>query len=148
MSEYTQEELSTKNLDELKEIAKKLKIKSHPSIKEANLIKKILQQPQAYVRDAMKHQAETPVAPVDHNTPEEVMEVIKTFAEKPGFEVEFPEDGTWIFRYRGAEESGNLAIPIRVIKQKAMFVARGRRALMGLGKDNTYKGYTDNILAV
>lgn len=146
MTEHTIESLSGKDLLELREIATKLKIKPHHNAKEATIIRQILQQPKAYVRDAMEHVGTTPTAPVHDNTEEQVMEAIKTFVDKDGFEVEFPGDNTWIFKYKGAEESGNMSIPLRLIKQKAGFVARGRRALMSMGRDKTYKGYADTII--
>ena len=146
---HTQESLSGKSLEELKVIATKLNIKPHHNAKEATIIKHILQQPKAYVRDAMEHVATTPAAPVHNNTPDMVMETIKPYADKEGFEVTFPDDGTWIFKYKGAEESGNLAIPLRLIKQKAEFVARGRRAIrhmQGFEGGRTGK-YTDTVIA-
>lgn len=148
MTEQTAETLNGKSLEELRVIADKLKIKYHHNAKEATIIKQIMQQPKAYVRDSMEHVATTPIAPTHNNTPDMVMEAIKVYADKDGYETEFPDDGTWIFKYNGAEESGNLAIPLRLIKQKAEFVARGRRALRALGRpDQTYPGkYNDTII--
>jgi len=148
MTTHTQESLSGKTPEELRVIAKKLNMKPHHNAKPETIIRQILQQPQAYVRDAMQHVATTPVAPTHDNSPEIVLEAIKQYSDKEGFTAEFPDDGTWIFKCRGSEESGNLAIPLRIIKQKALFVAKGRRALMSLGKDNTYPGkYSDTIIS-
>ena len=145
---HTAETLAGKSLEDLRVIADKLKIKVHHNAKEHSIIRQIMQQPKAYVRDSMEHVATTPVAPTHNNTPDMVMDAIKVYADKEGYVTEFPDDGTWIFKFRGAEESGNLAIPLRLIKQKAEFVARGRRALMSMGKDNTYPGkYTDTIIS-
>lgn len=146
---HTQESLAGKSIEDLRIIAGKLNIKPHHNAKAATIIGHILQQPKAYVRDAMEHIATTPIAPTHNNTSDMVMEAIKPYANKEGFEAEFPQDGTWIFKYKGAEESGNLCIPLRLIKQKAEFVSRGRRALRhmeGFESGRTGK-YNDTVIA-
>lgn len=135
-----------KATNEQKEIAKKLNIKFHPNISAANLQARIEQQPIAYKRDAMKHVSQTPTAPVFDNTVEQVEEAIKEYTTK-GLKATFPGDGTWQFSFRGAEECGNLKIPLRVIVMKAANVSKGARLLKTMGKDGTYKGYADTILA-
>jgi len=112
---------------ELLEIAKKLNIKVHPNSKDETIVYKINQQPVAYKESAMMHPAEKSKDPTITNTPEEVLEAIKSCTDKPEFKAEFPGDGTWIFSYKGVNESGNLSIPLRIIKRKAESVARGRR---------------------
>jgi hypothetical protein len=70
----------------------------------------------------------------------------QAFIDK-GVEVTFPDDGTWIAKYKGAEESGNCAIPLRVIKMKIQSVAQGKRGLPNMGRDGTYgNSYADTIL--
>lgn len=130
------EELATKSLEELRDIAAKLNVKVHHLAKEDTIINQIMQQPVAFVSDAMQHPAQKPVAPVHNNTPEAVLTAIKHFVEKEGFEAKFPSDGTWVFRYKGAEDSGNLSIPMRVIVQKAEMVSRGKRSLLGFKDGN------------
>lgn len=120
----TREQLATKSSGELKDLAKRMNIKHHPNIKDTNLIEKICQQPQAVVYDSMKHVAAQVAAPVFDNTEQEVLEAIRPLMRE-GFEAKFPGDGTWLFKYKGREESGNMKIPLRVIKLKAENVARG-----------------------
>lgn len=139
-------QLQGKTPDELRAIAVSLKIRPHPRAKAETLINQILQQPQAYVANAMEHKAVAPAKPVHNNTPDMVLDAIKPFSAKDGFIAEFPDDGTWVFKYKGAEESGNLAIPLRVIKMKAENVSKGRRAPLSMGRDGQYKGYADTIL--
>lgn len=95
----------------------------------------------AAIHDASQPKAITPdikpTRPLYHNTADQVREVIKPITDaKPDFQVIFDET-TWTFRYKGAEDSGNLNIPLRLIKVKAEMVAKGRRSLMGFkdGKD-------------
>lgn len=78
-----------------------------------------------------------PDRPVHRNTPDQVREAIKSITDaKPDFQVLF-DDVSWTFRYKGAEDSGNLNIPLRLIKVKAEMVAKGRRSLPSFkdGKD-------------
>lgn len=121
------EDLSSKTREELVEIAEKLKIKVHHKAKPETIIHQITQQPKAYQEAAMSHPATSSVAPVIENTEEVVLDAIKAYTAKEGFSAKFPGDGTWIFSFKGTEESGNLSIPLRIIKQKAESVARGRR---------------------
>lgn len=143
-------QLQGKNVDELREIAKALKIKPHPRAKADTLISQILQQPVAYQNKAMEHKAQETAKPVHNNTPEMVLDAIKVFAAKEGFVADFPDDGTWVFKYKGAEDSGNLSIPLRLIKQKAESVSRGRRAPIGAPRDTfdpiVGKGYANTVL--
>lgn len=121
---HTREELAGKPVEELREIADKLKIKLHHKAGPDNIIEKIVAQPIAYQRDAMKHVADQVAPPTFDNTEEQILDAIKPYL-KEGFDVKFPGDGTWIFKYKGREESGNMHIPLRVIKGKAENVSRG-----------------------
>lgn len=76
-----------------------------------------------------------PVPPPIVNTPDDVRRAIAAITAKhKGFEAIFEGD-TWTFRHRGAEDSGNLAIPLRVIAMKAGSVAKGARRPMRSDKD-------------
>jgi hypothetical protein len=87
-------------------------------------------------------------APVPDNTPDDVRKAIQhVLNAKGGFEAVFPDDGTWIFRYAGAEDSGTLKMPIRIIVQKAERVSRGRYSLPILGRDSSDTTYTGKIIA-
>lgn len=84
-------------------------------------------------------------------TEEQVREAAKRYIEKEGFVANFktdPETGarTWHFKYKGAEEAGNMDIPLRVIVMKAEGVARGARGIKAIKGDGTYTGYADTIL--
>jgi len=141
------EELAGKSREELVTIAKKLNINPHHKASEATIIEKIMQQPVAYQDDALKHVAEKPVAPVQHNTEDDIRNVLKPFTDK-GLELSFPGDGTWVINMRGRNESGNMQIPLRVIRIKAENVSRGPLRLKSMGTDGTYpNSYTDHILA-
>ena len=62
------------------------------------------------------------------NTPEEIREAIKKQLDKDGFQALFTDE-TWHFKFRGAEDTGHLSVPLRVIKMKAENVSYGARAL-------------------
>jgi hypothetical protein len=88
------------------------------------------------------------VAPAPDNTPDDVRKAIQHVVNaKGGFEAVFPDDGTWIFKYAGAEDSGTLKMPMRIIVQKAERVSRGRYSLPILGRDSSDTTYTGNIIA-
>lgn len=144
------EELATKSREELVEIAEKLKIKVHHKAKPETIIHQICQQPEAYQRDAMKHVAETPVAPVVENTEDDIRNALQHLIDK-GLELSFKGDGTWYISFKNKwgkrEESGNMQIPLRIIRSKAENVSRGYIPMKSLGNDGTYPNqYTDNIL--
>ena len=134
---YTREDFVGKTEQEIRDIAEKLNIKAHHKAKPETIVNQILQQGQAYVADAMKHPAERSNPVISYvNTPDDVRNAIKHIASKDGFECRFLDDNTWHFRCKGAEDSGNLSIPLRVIVTKAEMVSRGKRSLLGF-KDGT-----------
>jgi hypothetical protein len=153
---HTAESLAGKTIEELRGIAQQLNIKPHHKAKPETLIYQIMQQPQSALNaampaegaenDPMQHKAAQPVAPVVANTEDSIREAIEAYTKKDGFVATFPGDGTWIFKFQGAEDSGNMSIPLRVIKQRAAIVARGASRLMSMGNDGTYKGYADTII--
>jgi hypothetical protein len=137
--------LAGKTREELVKIAQDLNIKVHHKARPETIINQITEYAQPK-RDKMQHVAATPVAPVYNNTPEDIRTACQAFIDK-GVEVTFPDDGTWIAKYKGAEESGNCAIPLRVIKMKIQSVAQGKRGLPNMGRDGTYgNSYADTIL--
>lgn len=80
-------------------------------------------QPKPTIAAAQVEPAPAPIV----NTPDDVLRAIAAImAKHKGFEAIFEGD-TWTFRCRGAEDSGNLAIPLRVIAMKAGSVAKGAR---------------------
>lgn len=144
------EQLKTKPREELVELAGKMGLQVHHKAGVDKIAKDIVEKAFEPVlnKDPMQHPAAAPVKETIHNTPEQVNEAIKDYLAKDGYTAEYPGDNTWVFKYKGAEESGNLSIPLRVIKMKAGNVAKGRRALMSHGRDGTYgNSYVDNILA-
>lgn len=124
---HSSQELAQMPREKLVEIANTLKIKVHHKAKPETIIHQIMQQPVAYRNEAMSHPADATTAPVVTNTVEQVQTAIATYAAKEGFSATFPDDGTWVFSCKGASESGNLSIPLRIIKQKAESVSRGAR---------------------
>ncbi len=74
-----------------------------------------------------------PAKPViaHNNTADQVRQAIEPLVAKhAGFE-QIYNDVSWTFRCKGAEDSGNLNIPLRLIKVKAETVARGARKPFG-----------------
>lgn len=65
------------------------------------------------------------------NTEDEIRIACKKYFDKQGFVAEFTDE-TWHFKCRGAEDSGHLTVPLRVIVMKAEMVSYGRRSPMGL----------------
>jgi len=133
------EELQTKSLEELKDIAQKLKIKVHHKAGTESVINQILAQPVAFQSDAMQHvsQQQGP-EPLKIHTEEEVRNVISRFTHKEGFEAIFRPDNTWTFRYKGREDSGHMSTPLRVIQIKAEGVSRGRLEPKGFKDGNDF----------
>jgi hypothetical protein len=148
--------LKTMTPEQLREVAGRQGLNVHPRAKPETIIKQIMEAvltPQKLPE--MQHKALAPVKPVDHNTPEDVEAAIADIkARVPAFESRYDEaENTWHFRCKGAEECGNMDIPLRVIKMKAQNVSRGRLALVGLTEhfDRTVAGgnsaYTNAVLA-
>lgn len=140
--------LKAMSRDELVQLAAKYNLPIHHRAKEDTIIKAILDA-DMNLHKPTETQPEQPQAPkpvVHKNTPEMVREAIAQYTAR-GLEATFPDDGTWIFKYKGAEESGNLAIPLKVIVDRALFVSKGRRALAGLAPSSPGKGYSDAVLS-
>jgi hypothetical protein len=121
--------------EQLREIAGKQGLKVHHKAKPETVIKQIMEAaltPQQ--APVMHHVAEESIAPVDHNTPEEVEAAIAHIkARQPAFESKYDlRENTWHFACNGALECGNLDIPLRVIVTKANTISRGRLAPRGL----------------
>lgn len=145
-------------IEEVRVLAGQMGIQAHHKTgkeKLVNMIKEAALTPaKPQVEQSMEHVAAKPVEPVITNTPEMVLEAIKDITDKkPDFQALFPNDGTWIFKCKGAEESGNLSIPLRVIKMKAQSVSRGRMApqsINHMGFDNMVtapnSAYTNVVL--
>ncbi len=106
------------------------------------------------VHHKAKPAAAAPVKPVDHNTAEAVEAAIKHIKDaRPEFVSSYnATDNSWTFKYRGAEECGNLSIPLRIIVIKATNVARGALRFMALnehfdaGSAGGKNTYTNNVL--
>lgn len=148
---FTLEQLMTQTDDQVRSIALSLNIKPHPRAKKETIARQIIQQPSAQQSEAMKHVAELPQAAPDMNTPEQVTAAIAKYA-KEGFEVKFLDNNsTWNFKYKGAEDSGHMSTKLRLIVQRAEYVSKGRRAVIGHNTSEfdrgLYKGYADTVLA-
>lgn len=124
-------ELNNHSVEQLRELAGKLGLHVHHRAGKETVLKSILDSMQP--QQPIKHEAETPkpAETLVANTPEQVEAAIAKIKEnRPEFTSTYPDDGTWVFKYKGAEESGNLAIPLRVIVQKAQNVSKGAIRLM------------------
>lgn len=122
-------------LEEVRAIADKLNIKYHHKAGIETIQAQINQQGVARVDDAMKHPAEKSTVKVaKFNTQQEVLDVIAPFLEK-GMTVEFDdEEKTWLFKYKGREECGNMSVLLRDIRNKAENVSKGRLAPRGFNE--------------
>lgn len=134
-------------LEVIRNKARALGIKPHPRAKKETILAQINQQPIAMKRDVMRHEAEAPATPEMTNSEEDVRTAIAQHLEKDGYKATFPGDNTVILEYKGAQESCNLSIPLRVIKMKAETVARGALRLRSLGKTGNSNSYSDHVLA-
>lgn len=150
------ENLKTMTPDQLRELAGKQGLRVHHKAKAETIIKQLMEAaltPQALPK--MEHIAEAAQEPVDHNTPEQVEAAIAKIIERqPALERNYnAQENTWHFRCKGAEECGNLDIPLRVIVMKAGNISRGSLRLLALNEhfDRTTAGgnntYTNNVLA-
>lgn len=125
-------------LDELRALAVSQGLNYHPRMKADTVAKLILDKVANPVKQeqTLKHAAEKPkLVEAVTNTQEQIRAACKAYLDKPGFEATFNEDGTWHFRYRGAEDSGHMTVPLRIIQRKAQSVSEGRRQLMGVAED-------------
>jgi hypothetical protein len=94
-----------------------------------------------------------PVEIIAPHSEEAVRDAVRKFLDK-GVEAIFPGDGTWHFKYKGAEDSGNLAIPMKTIVMKCANVAKGafmlrthRAADFDQYGTNANSAYTSKVLA-
>lgn len=142
-------DLQNMPLEDIRALAQKMGVRYHHSAKSGKIAQAIIDQTLAVKppQTDMQHPAEKPQEAPRAFTPDEVLEAIKHITTaKPDFKAVFPGDGSWIFSYKGAEESGNLAIPLREITLKAGTVSRGALRLPMVKGDGTVgKGYADNI---
>ncbi len=149
------ENLKKLSRDELRDLAFKQGLQVHHKAKAETIIKQIIEFSTTPVKQDMQHVAEKPVAPVYDNTPEDIEEAIAHIkAQHPAFVSKYDiKDNTWEFSCKGAVESGNMAIPLRVIVRRAEIIRRGRLQLIGLNDhfDKTTAGgnnaYTNSVLA-
>lgn len=126
------------NIAELRQIAMTQGLTPHHAMKAKTVAKMILDKVANPVKQeqALKHPAEqTKKAEAVLNTQEQIEFACKAFFVKEGFKATFNDDGTWHFAFRGAEDSGHMTVPLRVIKMKAEMVSHGRRQLMAVAED-------------
>lgn len=123
------------------------------------IINKVTTPPPAQPQKEMQHKGEHPMKPVHNNTPldvEEAIARIKAKCQEKGYEFKSDydlEEGTWTFNCLGAEECGNLAIPLRIIREKAEHISKGARRPRAHDQrewgsiSNGKNSYTNTILA-
>lgn len=121
------EELKSRDISELRTLAAKMSIKTHHKHTAEKIAKMIVEEATKPKQDNMKHPAVAEKKEAALNTEDQVNQVIEPFLKKEGFIAQFPGDDTWIFKCRGAEESGHMSVPLRVIRMKAESVSRGAR---------------------
>ena len=160
--------LKTMTREQLVDLAMKQGLpKPHHKAKPETIIQQIAESALSPKKD-LRHVAEKPAAPVHDNTVEDVESVIAPIRERvKQFEARFidvdgkPSDSptNWHFMWRDSagrirrEETGNLAIPLRIIREKAMYVSQGPVQLMGLNNhfDQANAGglsaYTNTVIA-
>lgn len=149
------DKLEAMGRDELMEIAGTQGVRVHWKAKPETIIKAIVEKVSTPVKSDMQHVAEKPQAPVDHNTPEQIEAMLAPIKVRaPQFEAKYDlEENTWHFSCRGAEECGNMDIPMRVIQMKANTVSRGRLVMIGMKDFGDLPGnkpnslYTNTVLA-
>lgn len=132
-------QLATENkLDELRQIAMTQGLTPHHAMKAQTVAKMILDKIANPVKqsETLKHPAEQPIKKdaVPH-TEDEVRKACAPYITKEGFEAKFLDDQTWHFKFKGAEDSGHMTVPLRAIRMKAEMVAQGRRVPMGVNAD-------------
>ena len=122
-------ELISRDIADLRVLAAQYGIKTHHKAK-AETIAKLIAEHIATPKpeQSLQHPAEKPAPPPLHiNTEDEVLAAIAPYTKLEGFVARFPADGTWYFSRKGAEESGHMSCPLRVIKVRAEMVSKGAR---------------------
>lgn len=113
---------------QLIELAGKLDVKFHHKSKDDTIRKQIIEQvasrQMSQKKEGWEESKPVPEKPKFNNTKEEVLEAIGELANQEGFKIEFPEDNTVIFTYRGVSESVNLSIPMHIIVRQAKSAAK------------------------
>lgn len=143
-------ELASRDIKELRVLAAQYGIKTGPRSKAETIAKLIVEhitQPPVKPQEQLKHVAELPKEAPTINTEEQIRDAIKAYTAKPEFFVQFPGDDTWLFRCRGAEESGHMSCALRVIKMKADSVSRGARKPRGIS-DALHGGQSDVVMMI
>lgn len=152
--------LDTMEHDALKQLAVECGVKIHHKSGKEKVIEAIKNHVTQPPVQELKHQAEKPKEPVYVHTPEDVEKLVAHVkAKNPRFRTAY-DDATWTFSWVNdsgkamAEESGNLAIPPRVIKNIAEKISRGPALLRAHSTTNFEPGnaagksaYTNVVLA-
>ena len=153
MNAQTLQQLKMMSREQLVDTAKQQGLKVHGKAKPETIINQIMANMVPPTQTDKAEPKAKPAPVVDHNTEEDVLKAVQKLVDR-GLEVKFPGDGTWHFKCRGAEDSGNLSIPLRVIVMKAGTVAQGaRRIRTQSDRDfdaiptNPQSRYTSTVLA-
>lgn len=146
---------------ELRTLAIQMGLSPHHKLGKDKLVTLIIEKATATAKVETGQPIIKPQQPVHNNTPEDVEKAIAAIkARQPRFVSSYNlDDNTWLFQCLdsrglvGCEESGNLAIPLRLIVRQANSVSLGKRQLIGLNDhfDRTTAGgnsaYTNSVLA-
>jgi hypothetical protein len=154
--------LEAMDIGALRTLAVQQGLSLHHKLSKDKVVRAIIEKVTAAPESTVDHPLIKPAAPVYNNTPEQVEAELETLkARSSRLVTKYPSDGTWIFQWVDnagrvrREESGNLAIPMRIIKQKAANVAQGPIQLqaadpnaIGIDAGNATgkNAYTNNIL--
>lgn len=147
--------LKKQSAEELRALAVKYGVKVHHKAGQEKLVQAIVEHmtmPQVVAKPVMDlthpalkvEAARNPVL-----TQEDVLLLTERFtARRPEFSVTFPDDNSWHFKYKGAEDSGSMDTLSRVIVMKAETVARGRVAPRGAPGGRVNGTYGDTLLVL
>lgn len=115
---------------DIKAVAKSLKVEFHPRISRANLIERVSKQQGHLVEHSISNLAQNlgECKPVE--TPfisqEAIEKAIASQLKKQGYRAEFDlDEKTWQFSYAGAIDSGTMCQPLKRIVQSAIAVGNG-----------------------
>jgi len=121
-------ELISRDIADLRLLAAQYGIKTHHKAKVETIAKAIIEHITPKPVETLKHPAEQPsTQPINIHTEAEVLAAIAPYTKLDGFVAKFPGDDTWYFSRKGAEESGHMSCPLRVIRMKAETVSKGAR---------------------
>lgn len=141
-------DLTSKSVDELRDIARNLGAEVHHRAGKELLMNAITEKLLTPNDRNVEEQAPAKRERVEDAvlTPEQVKEALKPLKDKhQDLEIAFLEDGTWLLRRGKYMESGNMQMPLTVLKRKAEMFCRPR-PVQTLGREGSDPTYTGTVL--